>query len=91
VISTKRVAIIGSGFGGLASAIAIHKLCDQKNIEKPAAIVVFERDAAIQDKEEFNFSISIRADSGAVQVLDKLGALPAVMQCSSPSKVCSVR
>lgn len=63
----KKIVVIGAGMGGLSFAIALESY--SKELNAPIeSVTILERDGKVDEKDFQNYSLSIRTDSGGVQV-----------------------
>ena len=63
----KRIAVVGAGLGGIAFAIGVRRLCQELDLSVPD-VQVFERDASAVARTDEGYSLSVRSDSGGLQV-----------------------
>ena len=57
----------GAGIGGLAFAASLQLLCEEQGV-KPLQIQLFERDKNAEVRAGQGYSLSVRSDSGGLQV-----------------------
>jgi len=86
-VAGKRVAIVGAGMGGLVAAAALAQLCTERGVSPLPSIVLLERDESPEAKwtDQLNYSLTIRADGGAVAALARLGMEADARKTHSPS------
>ena len=77
----KRVYVSGGGLGGLAFALGLLRLCQEQGVSPLPKVRVFERDVSADARSTQGYSLSVRGDSGGLQVA-LFRALP-VLPCGS--------
>ena len=64
----KHILVAGAGVGGLTFAVSLHRLCAEQNIPHPPKVTLFERDHDSSERVGRGYSLSVRSDSGGLQV-----------------------
>lgn len=64
----KRILIVGAGIGGPAFAVGLQRLCSEQGITPAPTVCLFERDESTAISSGRGYSLSVRSDSGGLQV-----------------------
>ncbi|KAF5549056.1 Aromatic-ring hydroxylase [Fusarium mexicanum] len=83
-LEQKSVIVTGAGMAGLAFAISLHKIWNQKL--SPPKITVYDRDSRHPDLQRQGYSLAINGmeQDGGVQILENLGLLHRVIEKATP-------
>ena len=70
----KEIVIVGAGMGGLVAATALCRLAEERRLRVKVTILERDESSSSQDESfQYNHAMSITADSGAIDVLKRLG------------------
>ena len=64
----KRIFVAGAGIGGLAFAASLQLLCKEQSLAPLPVVRLFERDESAETRVGRGYSLSVRSDSGGLQV-----------------------